>query len=109
LPQIEISGSIPVSLDVEGFPTLPDQALNLSVVRGDAGDRWGYNGGAGLRIGAGPVGFMAEARVFYFREFELQFSVDESFPALNQFLEGLELVEFDPVFFNAQAGIVFRF
>jgi hypothetical protein len=109
LPQIEISGSVPVSVQIGGFPALDNEALRLSVVRGDAEDRWGFNGGGGIRIGAGRVGFIAEARVFYFREFELNFSVDESFPQLNLFLEGLDPVGFNPIIVNAQAGLLFRF
>jgi hypothetical protein len=108
LPQMEISGTLPISAEIAGFPGF-DENLRLSVVPGDAGDRWGVNGGGGVRIGAGPVGFMAEARVFYFREFELRFSVDDAFPLLNVFLEGLDPVDFNPVILNAQAGLVIRF
>jgi hypothetical protein len=108
LPEMEISASIPVSAEIAGFPSFSEN-LQLSVVPGDAGDRWGFNAGGGIRIGAGRVGFMAEARVFYFREFQLNFSADDSFPQLNLFLEGLDPVDFNPIILNAQAGLLFRF
>jgi hypothetical protein len=35
--------------------------------------------------------------------------VDDAFPLLNVFLEGLDPVDFNPVILNAQAGLVIRF
>jgi hypothetical protein len=109
LPEMEISGSIPVSAQIGGFPAFEGEQLQLSVAPGDADHRWGVNAGGGVRIGGGTVGFMAEARVFYFREFELRFSADDSFPQLDLFLAGLDAIDFNPVIVNGQAGLVIRF
>jgi hypothetical protein len=50
---------------------------------------------------------MAEARVFYFKEYELRFEGDDD--VLDELLDGLDPVRFTPVFVNVQAGLVFRF
>jgi hypothetical protein len=81
-------------------------ALFLRATPGESGNRFGANAGAGLRFG-GRVALMAEARVFYFKEFELRFDADDD--ALDELLDGLDAVRFTPVFVNVQAGLVFRF
>lgn len=107
LPDIRVSGSVPLRLDVPGLPVADlDAALTLRATPGEAKHRFGVNAGAGLRLG-GRVGLAAEARAFYFREFDLRFTTDE--PLLDDLLAGLAPVRFTPVFVNVQAGIVFRF
>jgi hypothetical protein len=96
-------------VEVSGVP-LPDinPRLTLRVAPGQSEDRWGVNGGAGLRIG-GRVALMGEVRVFYFKDYELRFGAENSGEILDEVLSGLAPVRFDPVFINAQAGVTFRF
>jgi hypothetical protein len=96
-------------VEVSGVP-LPDinPRLTLRVAPGQSEDRWGVNGGAGLRIG-GRVALMGEVRVFYFKDYELRFGAENSGDILDEVLSGLAPVRFDPVFINAQAGVTFRF
>ena len=96
---------------ISGQPVLPgNQArLGLEISPGESEHRFGVNGGAGIRIGGGPVAVMAEARVFYFKEYELRFRVDDAPQLVDQLLEGVDVVRFEPVFVNAQAGLVFKF
>jgi hypothetical protein len=110
LPDVTVTGTVPLRLDLSGIPALPgfSPQLTLRAVPGQSEHRWGVNGGAGLRLG-GRVGFIGEVRVFYFREYELRFGTENDFPILDQLLAGLASVRFDPVFVNAQAGVTFRF
>ena len=75
---------------------------------GQSDYRWGVNGGAGLRIG-GRVALVGEVRVFYFREYHLRFDAENGFDILDELLDSLPPVRFEPVFVNAQAGVTFRF
>jgi hypothetical protein len=110
LPQITVTGSIPIR--VEGpailLPAGFDPRITLRAVPGQSEHRWGLNAGAGLRIG-GPVALVGEVRVFYFREYELHFETDSGLDILDDLVSGLAPVRFDPVFINAQAGITFKF
>jgi hypothetical protein len=107
LPEIRVTGSVPLRLEASGFPQAAEEvALTLRATPGESGNRFGVNAGAGLRIG-GRVALMAEARVFYFKEFELRF--DAADDSLDELLAGLDAVRFTPVFVNVQAGLVFRF
>jgi hypothetical protein len=108
LPDVNVTGSIP--LRVEGVPGVSDfdPKLILRAVPGQSDHRWGVNGGAGLRIG-GRVALMAEVRLFYFREYALRFEAENDPGILNEVLAGLAPVRFDPVFVNAQVGVTFRF
>lgn len=110
LPDIRVTGSLPLSAEVIGLPILPgfDAGLILRATPGQDEHRFGVNGGAGLRVG-GRVALMAEARVFYFREFELRFAAENGPEILNDLLAGLDPVRFEPVFVNAQVGVVFKF
>jgi hypothetical protein len=110
LPDITVTGTIPLSVMLPGIPTPPAFAprLALRAVPGQAEHRWGVNGGAGLRIG-GRVALMGEVRVFYFREHELRFEAENDLDILDELLDGLEPVRFEPVFVNAQVGLTFRF
>ena len=105
-----MTGSLPLRVEVPGAPPQPDfnPTLTLRAVPGQSEDRWGVNGGAGLRIGR-RVALMGEVRVFYFRDYELRFDAENSPPILDQLLDGLAPVHFDPVFVNVQAGVTFRF
>ena len=110
LPDITVTGSLPLRVEVPGAPPQPDfnPTLILRAVPGQSDDRWGVNGGAGLRIG-GRVALMGEVRVFYFRDYELRFSAENSPAILDDLLDSLAPVQFDPVFVNVQAGVTFRF
>jgi len=47
-------------------------------------------------------------RVFYFREHELRFDLDNAPEFVEAFLESLDSVRFDPIIVNAQVGLVVR-
>ena len=111
LPNVTITGAVPLSAEVAGFPIISGLVprLRLEVAPGESEHRFGLNGGAGLRIGGGRIAFMGEVRVFYFREYELRFNVADAPPVVEDLLEGLDPVRFEPIIVNAQAGLVFRF
>jgi hypothetical protein len=111
LPDVSISGTVPLEAQVPGLPPIPGLAprLRLDLAPGESKNRWGVNGGAGLRIGGRHVAVMAEARVFYFREYDLQFGIESAPPFIEDLLETLDPVQFEPIIVNAQAGLVIRF
>lgn len=110
LPDIRVAGSLPLRLEAAGFPPLPGFGadLTLRATPGQSEHRIGVNGGAGLRIG-GRVAVMAEVRAFYFREYELRFGTEQGPEFLNDLLAAVDPVRFDPIFVNAQVGLVFKF
>jgi hypothetical protein len=110
LPDVTIVGSVPVSVQLAGVSVLPgvEPRLRLFARPGQSDHRWGVNAGAGVRVG-GQVSLVAEARVFYFRSYELAFELDEPFPFVSELLASLEPVRFKPIIVNAQAGVSFRF
>lgn len=110
LPDITISGSIPLVVQAPAFLPLPGfaAALTLRGTPGQSEHRFGINGGAGVRIGR-RVALTAEVRGFYFREYELRFATANGPELLDDLLEDADPVRFDPVFVNAQVGISFRF
>jgi hypothetical protein len=110
LSDVSVSGSIPLRVEVPSSPSPRsfDPRLTLVAVPGESEHRWGVNGGAGLRFG-GRVALIGEVRVFYFREYELRFQADNGSDILDELLAGLPSVRFDPVFVNAQVGVMFRF
>jgi hypothetical protein len=108
LPDFEVTGSVPVGFQLTGLPAPVQPELGLRLAPGESSHRIGVNGGAGLRIG-GRVAIFAEARVFYFREYELRFAFDDAQPFVNSLLDNVEPVRFEPIIANAVAGIVFRF
>lgn len=110
LPDITVSGSVPLRVQAPGIPGLPgfDPRLTLRAVPGQSGHRWGVNGGAGLRVG-GRVALVGEVRVFYFREYELQFATEDGVEILDDLLAGIAPVRFEPILLNAQVGVTFRF
>jgi hypothetical protein len=109
LPDITLTGSVPIRVEVSGV-SLPDlnPRLTLRVAPGQSEDRWGVNGGIGLRLG-GRVALMGEVRVFYFQDYDLRFGAENSGAILDEVLSGLAPVRFDPVFINAQAGVTVKF
>ncbi len=110
LPDIKISGSIPLAVDAPGVPALPDfdASLQLRASPGQSGHRFGLNGGAGVRIGT-RVAFVAEVRGFYFGDYDLRFASDDGDDLIDDLLAEVAPVTFRPVFVNAQVGINFRF
>jgi hypothetical protein len=110
LPSLSITGTVPLRLEIPGAPTPIDlnPRLALRAVPGQADHKWGINGGAGLRIG-GRVALMGEVRVFYFPEHELRFNIENDLGILDSLLVNLDPVRFEPVFVNAQVGVVFKF
>ena len=109
LPDIEVSGSVPLTVDAPDLPALGiNAALTLRGTPGESEHRFGLNGGAGLRIGSG-VALLAEVRAFYFRDYELRFGTASGPQLLDDLLSEAEPVRFSPVFVNAQIGIAFRF
>jgi len=110
LPDIEVTGLVPLDVQINGEPVLPtfQPGLTLVATPEQAGNRWGFNAGAGIRVG-GRIAFVAEARLFYFGDYELRFVVDEPLPFVPELADSISTFRFEPVFLNAQAGVVFRF
>lgn len=110
LRDIDITGSIPLSVDAPDLGPLPtlDAALTLRATPGQAEHRFGINGGAGLRIG-GRVALTAEVRAFYFREFELRLVRANGPELIDDLLAAADSIRFSPIFVNAQVGLAFRF
>jgi hypothetical protein len=110
LPDVSITGSVPVIARIAGLP-LPgvEPRLRLRLAPGESEHRLGANAGAGLRLGGNRVALMAEVRGFFFREYELRFAVDGAPDLAAALVENLEVVRFRPVIVNLQAGLVFKF
>ena len=110
LPDITITGSVPLTLQIAGIPVVPgfEPRVRLIAAPGESEHRVGLNGGLGLRIG-GRVALQGEARVFYFREHELRFDLDDAPEFVEGFLESLDSVRFEPIIVNAQVGLVVKF
>jgi hypothetical protein len=108
LPDIRVTGSLPLAVQAPALPALPelDARLTLRATPGQAAHRFGVNGGLGVRAG-GRLALMAEVRAFYFREYELRFGTEPEL--LDDLLAGIAPVRFRPIFVNAQAGLVVRF
>ena len=111
LPDVTISGTVPVSLNIAGLSVLQGAAprLALRAAPGESGHRVGVNGGAGLRFGGDRIAMLVEVRGFYFRDYELRFETDDAPEFVESLLEGVEGIRFQPVIVNGQAGLVFRF
>lgn len=109
LPDFEVSGTVPVAFEAEGLGSvLAQPRLLLAVEPNQSNDRWGVNGGAGIRVG-GRVAVFAEARVFYFGDYDLTVAFDDAQPLVNSLFEEIEPVRFRPLIANAVVGLVFRF
>jgi hypothetical protein len=110
LPDLAVSGSVPLSVVAPDLPPFGVAAgLTLLGTPGESGHRLGVNGGAGVRIGGGRVALVAEARAFYFREYELRFATTDGPALLDDLLAQADPIRFEPVFVNAQIGLTFRF
>ncbi len=110
LPDVTISGSVPVSLQAGGVPLSIEPRLRLRAAPGESGHRIGVNGGAGLRIGAHRVALMGEVRAFFFRDYELHFEAEGAPDIVTApFVDVFDQIRFRPIIVNAQAGLVFRF
>lgn len=109
LPDISVSGSVPLTVSASDLPSLGvNTGLTLRATPGEAGHRIGLNGGAGVRIGR-KIAMIAEVRGFYFREYELRFGTTEGPQLAEDLLAQADPVNFTPVFVNAQVGLTFRF
>jgi hypothetical protein len=110
LPDITITGSVPVSADLGGvqIPGL-NARITLIAVPGESRRRVGLNGGVGLRVGGSRVAVMGEVRAFYFGDYDLRFQPQGAPDLVADLLDSLEPIRFKPVIVNAQAGLVFRF
>ena len=110
LPDLSISGSVPLNVIAPDLPPFGFAAgLTLQGTPGESEHRFGVNGGAGVRIGAGRLALLAEVRAFYFREYELRFGTSNGPALLDELLSEADAIRFEPVFINAQAGLSFRF
>ena len=111
LPDVTITGSVPVGLDIAGLTVLQGAAprLLLRAVPGESEHRIGVNGGAGVRIGGDRVALLVEVRGFYFREYDLRLEVEGAPDFVARLLETSDAIRFRPVIVNGQAGLVFRF
>lgn len=111
LPDVTVTGSVPLSLQIPGLISVPglEPRLRLETAPDEPSHRLGVNGGVGLRAGGRRLALLLEARVFYFREHTLRFGVDGA-PGIAETLVGsIDVVRFEPVIVNAQAGLMFRF
>jgi len=110
LPDIRVTGSVPIEAQILGLPVLPSLQPRLALVAtpNQSAHRWGVNGGVGIRVG-GRLSFVAEARLFYFRSYELHFVMDDPLPLVDDLVAGIGTITFEPVILNAQAGLTFRF
>lgn len=110
LPDFEVTGAIPLTVDAPAFLALPETsaALTLRAAPDEATHRFGVNAGGGVRVGD-RIAFTADVRAFYFREFTLGFARANGPELLDELLLGATPVHFTPVFLNAQVGVSFRF
>jgi hypothetical protein len=110
LPDINVVGSVPITVQIAGLPVVPGVAPRLRLVAapGQADHRWGVNAGAGIRLG-GRVALIAEARVFYFRTYELRPGLEVPVAFLSELIDSIDPIRFEPIILNAQAGVTFRF
>ena len=109
LPSFDISGTVPVQVDVPGIGgTTAQPRLVLRVSPEESDNKIGVNAGAGLRFG-GRAGLFAEGRVFYFRSYELQADFDDAQPVVNLLLDEIDPIDFRPVIGNVVVGLFFRF
>lgn len=107
LPNFDVGGSVPITLQVDSASG--EARVRLVVAPQESRHRVGVNAGGGLRIGGGRVALVAEGRAFYFREYELTFASDDDDPLLNQLLASFEPVRFRPLIITAQVGLLVRF
>jgi hypothetical protein len=109
LPSFAVTGSLPISVDISGINLPPlEIPVTFEAAPAESSFRFGVNGGAGIRFPIAPhVSLVAEGRIFYFREYELQ-AVVPDVPGLPD-LDTIGLIAFTPVVVNAIGGIAIRF
>jgi hypothetical protein len=109
LPKFEVSGSIPLSIQLPGT-VIPDTQipLRLVVAPSDSSNRVGVNGGLGLRVKVAPgVSLIGEIRGFYFKRYDL--ILESTDRTLNTLVGGFRTVQFDPIVVNATGGLSISF
>jgi len=110
LPSVAIAGAVPIRLEVGGIGGIDlNPIVRLDVVRGESKSRYGFNGGLGLRVGGSRLAAIGEVRVFYFKDYELTFDVGDAPDIVEDLIERIPVVEFNPIIVNAQVGLVVRF
>jgi hypothetical protein len=111
LPDVSITGSVPIAVQIGGLLPLPgvEPRLRLQAAPGESEHRIGLNGGAGLRLGGNRIALMAEVRAFYFRDYELHAEVEGAPEFVATLLESADPIRFRPIIVNGQAGLVFKF
>lgn len=111
LPGLTIDGTVPVAVVVD--TPLGELAatprLGLEVSPDEEMSRVGLNAGAGLRIGAGPVAIVGEARAFLFREYALRFTTSGDGGVIEDLASSFAQVRVRPLIVTAQAGLLIRF
>jgi hypothetical protein len=109
LPSFAVTGSLPITVDISGINLPPREVpVKFEVAPTESSFRFGVNGGAGIRFPIAPhVSLVGDARVFYFREYELQAVVPQA-PGVPD-LDRLGLIQFTPVVVNAVGGVAIRF
>jgi len=109
LPSVSIAGEVPIRIEVGGLPAADISPIVRLDVTGDSKNRYGFNGGAGLRIGGSRLAVVGEVRAFYFQDYELAFDVDDAPGIVSDLLERIPVIEFNPIIVNAQVGLAVRF
>lgn len=107
LPGFEVSGTVPVGFQLGSTGGLGQPTLRVRIDPEESDNSFGVNGGAGIRLG-GRVGVFAEARVFYFKSYELSLEFDDAQPLVNQLLDEVDTVRFRPLIVNAVVGLSIR-
>jgi hypothetical protein len=111
LPDVSVTGSVPLGLQLPGFISIPglEPQLRLEAVPDEPANRIGGNIGVGLRAGGPRLALLAEVRGFFFRDHALRFGVDGASGIVNEIVRSIDTIRFEPVIVNAQVGLVFRF
>lgn len=115
LSRLRADSALP--LEVEGAAILvPELRGSLALVAEPSGSnsRVGFNGGAGLRVGLGgpvAVALFADARVFVFDSYDLQFEVQDTtgLALPDAAFRELPPIRFEPILVNVAGGVTVRF
>jgi hypothetical protein len=108
LPSFTVTGAVPLSIEGPGVGGLGTR-LRLAVAPGEPKNKLGVNAGAGLRVGSSHLAVVAEGRVFYFREYELQIVPENDVPVIGAAVSSFPTVQFRPIIVTAQVGLLFGF
>jgi hypothetical protein len=112
-----VTQSLAIGLDGFSAPISVKQArIRAAALPGDRQGRWGLTAGIGLQVPMGSrVWLEAEARAFRFRTQSVGWELVETagVPFVDDLLENavsrLDSVDFKPTFYQATAGLAFRF